>query len=160
MQPCVPIRCENFTELVNRYGQVWQDTAQFEQDHMTLWLSNEWAIKNSNLSWKGPFTRIYCNRDIIPALDAAFTNLHLTGCISELKTFDGCWNIRRVRGDESAWSLHSFAIALDFNAALNPLGGPVAFSETFLRCFEAAGFSSGARFERKDGMHFQFAGPF
>ncbi len=159
-QPCVPVRCETMADLIRQYGNVWDNSSTFEQDHMTLWDCRLWSQKNPALTWKGPFNRIYCNRDIIPALDAALTNLHLNSCISELKTFDGCWNIRKVRGSETLWSLHSFAVALDFNAALNPLGEPTTFTEAFLRSFEAAGFSAGARFTRKDGMHFQFAGNF
>ncbi len=159
-QPCVPVRCESMDELIQRYGNVWDSSTAFEQDHMTLWDRKKWALKNPDLTWRGPFDRIYCNRDIIPALDAAFADLHLNGRIAELKTFDGCWNIRKVRGSETLWSLHSFAVAIDFNAALNPLGAPTTFTEDFLRAFEAAGFSAGARFSRKDGMHFQFAGNF
>lgn len=153
-------RCESMEEMISRYGKPWESSSDFEQNHMTLWTSKIWCSKNPELNWKPSFNRIYCNRDMIPAMDVAFTNLHLKNFIEELKTFDGCWNIRRVRGDSSVWSIHSFALALDFNASENKLGFPHSFSEGFLRCFEAAGFTAGARFPRQDGMHFQFAGRF
>jgi hypothetical protein len=42
--------------------------------------------------------RIYCNRDMVIPLTQAFTNLISRGFVSELKTWDGCFNIRKKRG--------------------------------------------------------------
>ena len=58
--------------------------------------------------------KLYCNKDIVAPLTQAFTNLISTGKVSELKTWDGCFNIRKKRG-LSSMSLHSWGIAIDVN---------------------------------------------
>jgi len=100
--------------------------------------------------------RIYCNRDLVIPLRHAFANLIERGFVRELKTWDGCFNIRATRGASSA-SLHSWGLAVDVNAAWNSLGRPPALSAGFVKCFTDAGFDWGGEFERKDGMHFQLA---
>jgi hypothetical protein len=98
--------------------------------------------------------RLYCNKDIIAPLSQAFKNLIDTGSVSELKTFDGCFNIRKKRG-LSSMSLHSWGIAIDVNAAWNQLNMTPTLSAKFVKCFIDAGFEWGGTWERKDGMHFQ-----
>jgi hypothetical protein len=100
---------------------------------------------------------IYCNKDMVVPLSKAFTALIATGTVKELKTYDGCFNIRKKRGLGSM-SLHSWGIAIDFNAAWNPLGGTPTFTPGFVKCFTDAGFEWGGSWPtRKDGMHFQLA---
>lgn len=117
--------------------------------------------------------RLYCNKDIIPHLSAAFKNLIDRGFVSELKTFDGCYNIRVIRGYENRYhdlvaagklaeasdllSMHSWAIAIDVNAFENGLGVTPKLSAGFVKCFTDAGFEWGGVWNRKDGMHFQLA---
>lgn len=152
-----------FEELVDRYGCPWQGTAEyheFEQKHMTLWRSEVWEDRQpAGQTWTLPFKRIYCNRDLLPLLDMTFDVLYLLGLQDELKTFDGCLNVRPIRGTEESprWSIHSFGLAVDFNASTNPLGGPVSFSPRFLAAMKACGWTCGASFRRADGMHFQWA---
>jgi hypothetical protein len=110
--------------------------------------------------------RIYCNKDMIVPLGNAFKKLISTGCVKELKTWDGCFNIRKMRGLTSM-SLHSWGIAIDMNAFCNPLGlsrqeivkkGMTPFSEQFLDCFRSSGFDCGADWKsRPDFMHIQLA---
>lgn len=100
--------------------------------------------------------RIYCNRDMVLPLTRAFTNLIERGFADELKTWDGCFNIRAIRGASSA-SLHSWGLAIDANAAWNRLGQTPSLSAGFVTCFTDAGFDWGGEFERVDGMHFQLA---
>lgn len=110
--------------------------------------------------------RIYCNKDMVVPLGNAFHKLIATGCVNELKTWDGCFNIRKMRGLTSM-SLHSWAIAVDMNASSNPLGltreqikakGLTPFSEEFLDCFRSSGFDCGADWKKRpDFMHMQLA---
>jgi hypothetical protein len=100
--------------------------------------------------------RIYCNKDMIEPLSKAFNNLILRGFVNELKTWDGCFNIRKKRGLQSM-SLHSWGIAMDVNAFENGLGKEPNLSPGFVKCFTDAGFEWGGTWERKDGMHFQLA---
>ena len=98
--------------------------------------------------------RLYCNKDMILPLTKAFKNLISTGCVKELKTWDGCFNIRKKRGLGSM-SLHSWGIAIDVNAAWNGLNKEPQLSKEFVNCFTLAGFDWGGTWTRKDGMHFQ-----
>jgi len=100
--------------------------------------------------------RIYCNRDMVVPLTNAFTNLIATGAVSEIKTWDGCFNIRKKRGLNSL-SLHSWGLAVDINAFENQLGATPKLSDKFVKCFTDAGFGWGGTWKRKDGMHFQLA---
>lgn len=100
--------------------------------------------------------KIYCNKDLIIPLSQAFKNLIETGYDKELKTWDGCFNIRKKRGRRSL-SLHSFGIAIDVNAAWNGFGKIPTLSPEFVKCFLDAGFDWGGYWKRPDGMHFQLA---
>jgi len=100
--------------------------------------------------------RIYCNKDMVAPLTAAFKALISTGCVTELKTWDGCFNIRKKRGLASM-SLHSWAIAIDVNAFENGLNQQPKLSKLFVSCFTNNGFDWGGTWTRKDGMHFQLS---
>jgi len=100
--------------------------------------------------------KIYCNRDMVSPLQKAFENLIKTGRVKELKTWDGCFNIRKKRG-LSSMSLHSWGIAVDVNAFENGLGKDPKLSKAFVKCFTDAGFNWGGVWRRKDGMHFELS---
>ena len=100
--------------------------------------------------------RIYCNKDMVKPLEQAFKNLIQRNYVNELKTWDGCFNIRKKRGLASM-SLHSWAIAIDVNAFENGLNQTPKLSKEFVKCFTDAGFDWGGTWTRKDGMHFQLS---
>lgn len=100
--------------------------------------------------------RLYCNKDLILPLTNAFKALIATGHVKELKTWDGCFNIRNKRGLNSP-SLHSWGIAIDVNAFENGLNQIPKLSQGFVNCFINNGFEWGGTWTRKDGMHFQLA---
>ena len=100
--------------------------------------------------------RIYCNKDLVEPLKKAFKALIDTGHVKELKTWDGCFNIRKKRG-LSSMSLHSWGIAIDVNAFENQLNQTPKLSPGFVKCFTDAGFDWGGVWKRKDGMHFQLS---
>lgn len=122
------------------------------------------TLQNNLVMWDVPTEleigiipkRIYCNRDLIRPLEQAFRNLITRGFVEELKTWDGCFNIRKKRGLNSM-SLHSWAIAIDVNAFENGLGVEPKLSAGFVKCFTDAGFDWGGSWKRKDGMHFQLS---
>ena len=72
--------------------------------------------------------RLYCNKAIIKPLEQAFKNLIQRNKVNELKTWDGCFNVRKKRG-LSSQSLHSWGIAIDVNAAWNGLGKEIIKNE-------------------------------
>lgn len=101
--------------------------------------------------------RIYINKDMVGPLTQGFKNLIERGYVDELKTWDGCFNIRTKRGKQSA-SLHSWAIAFDVNASENGLNQVPKLSSGFVKCFTDAGFDWGGYWKNPvDGMHFQLS---
>lgn len=100
--------------------------------------------------------KLYCNKDLISPLLEAFINLINRGLINELKTWDGCFNIRKKRGNSTP-SLHSWGIAVDVNAAWNQFGKKPTLSSGFVKCFVDAGFDWGGYWSKPDGMHFQLS---
>lgn len=100
--------------------------------------------------------RIYCNKQMRLPLELAFLAVIERGLSKEIKTWDGCFNIRRMRGYKS-WSLHSWGIAIDINAAWNGLGEEPQMKKELVECFIDASFEWGGTWKRKDGMHFQLA---
>ena len=99
--------------------------------------------------------KIYCNKDMIEPLTKAFKNLIATGFVNELKTWDGCFNIRGKRGNADSMSLHSWGVAIDVNAAWNGFGKKPTLSKEFVKCFTDAGFDWGGLWAKPDSMHFQ-----
>lgn len=115
--------------------------------------------------------RIYCHRALAPLLLTAFGHLISRDHVDELRTWDGCYNQRPIRGYESLvrallaegkvqeamryMSVHSWAYAIDLNAAWNRLGHPPTLSAGFVQCWTDAGWEWGGTWKRADGMHFQ-----
>ena len=110
--------------------------------------------------------KLYCNKDLLEPLSKALQELIRTGHVKELKTWDGCFNIRKKRGG-STMSLHSWGIAIDMNCSDNVLGksyeqllteGKKPFTEGFLECFRKSGFDCGGDWKsRPDRMPFQLS---
>lgn len=77
-------------------------------------------------------------------------------------TYDGLYNPRVMRGG-TEWSMHAWAIAIDFNAAKN--GNRVAWPSVavmpleVMECFSAEGWTSAGAFWGRDAMHFQATQP-
>lgn len=148
---------KSYADLLDRYGV--PSMGAWENDWLTLWRSETWS-QIYDRHWCLSFTKMYVNKDIVMPLDMVFVALDSAGLIGELKTFDGCFNIRDVRGRVGKSSIHSWGLALDFNALENPLGGPVAFSREFLDVWRGHGWTCGADFQRLDGQHFQYCSAF
>jgi hypothetical protein len=107
---------------------------------------------------KGTTARgFYCHKLLVSVFQKAFEEIVLSGLTDEIKTFDGCFNVRKIRGSSSTMSLHSWAIAIDLNYKGNELGNdnPEMNSEV-IAIFAKHGFYWGGNFKRRDGMHFEY----
>lgn len=100
---------------------------------------------------------IYCNKDMADPLHKALQNVIDRSLLSELKTFDGCYEIRDIRGIPGKFSTHAYALAIDLNAATNKLGTSGDIHPGLVQCFKDSGFLWGGDFHRCDPMHFQVA---
>ena len=141
-----------------KYGD--PTTKAFEQKYMQLYVFPAWMAAIFPPYLGKPVTRQWVNRDLIAPLEAVFAELLSTGLYKELKTFDGLWVVRQKRGI-AEFSIHSWGLALDLNASLNPLGVKWGtrkgmFSAAFLAVWRKHGFTCGADFSRGDAMHFQY----
>ena len=115
-----------------------------------------YSWKNINAFEHRDFYGIKCHKKITLNLKNVFTEIVRNNLCDKIKTYDGCYNVRYMRGARK-WSTHSWAIALDFNAQTNKFGQKdFDMDERIVKIFEANGFIWGGRWRRPDAMHFQF----
>ncbi len=149
-------------QIIAKYGQ---PDATYESKYCVLWdiiVDFPELSHVINTAANAPLHRIEINRDFKTKFIVALTNLRAAGLLGEFKTFDGCLQRRQVRGSNTA-SLHSWAMAMDWNAATNKMQyyhEPNPFQHTdftkqFVDIMIAAGlFWGGYYSSRFDPMHF------
>jgi hypothetical protein len=150
-----------YKKLISRYSDPMKYTRAFESQFMVLWPVPMWidthipALPN----------KIYINKDIVKVFEDTMNALVSNGCYKEIMTFDGMFNVRYIRGSKTKLSIHSWGLAIDLNAAHNPLGhtkdmciakGLTPFSNEFDNTFRNLGWTCGIDFSRADGMHFEY----
>ena len=117
-------------------------------DHVVDYEGNSWSY------------RIYGNYILEAPLRKAVSLIVERGLAHDLKSWDGCFNIRPMKGSQQT-SMHAWGVADDFNATTNPFGLVLItdFSPEFIRCFADAGFEWGGLWGHPnfDAMHFQLA---
>src|SRR5689334_9013234 len=142
---------------------------------------NSDAFKKNLVMWDVPANlevgvvpkKIYCLKDFVEPFSKGVQNVIDRGFIHMWHTWDGCYNVRPIRGYEGKYgalmkageieeaikylSIHSFGGAFDMNAFENGLGKTPNLPMSFVVCFTDAGFDWGGNFKRKDGMHFQLS---
>lgn len=155
------MKTETLHDAVKRYGNIdiatcsWPDKVKWMGllEIPPTWFPN-WKI----LSSIQPVKVIYCNKDLKEPLFNALTAIHEQGLGHLLKTFDGCFNLRLVRGSKVIPSAHCYGLAIDINASENALGqssGGFYEHRDLVSCFVNEGFDWGGDFaSRKDPMHF------
>ena len=123
-------------EIIRTYGN--PNNSDFAKKNLTMFKSAPLTFGRATPK----IIKIYAHRLIIPDLTAIFAE------IAELerkhqkimiKTFDGCYNKRVQRGGTKA-STHSWAIAVDLNAATNGLGHTPNQSQALVKCFTKRGW--------------------
>jgi len=146
-------------KLLSRFGDPMGDPRKFEKEWMmTYFCQKEFPTL--------PFHKIYCNRLLIPKLQEVFSGLRTKNLLGEIREYGGCWNPRYIRGYEAQkiLSIHTWALAVDFNVKDNPLGLTYQqaldrrlrpFSPEFQQIWRDFGWVCGIDFKRGDGMHFQ-----
>lgn len=113
-----------------------------------------------------PVTHISIHRKCAPSLERILAHIWQQ-CGQEQSAIDtlhyhkysGSFNFRIMRGGH-ALSMHSYAIAIDFDAGENPFGGHHGLfhpDSLIVQAFEAEGWEWGGRWGYPDGMHFQSA---
>jgi D-alanyl-D-alanine carboxypeptidase-like protein len=103
---------------------------------------------------------VTCHRRMIPALRSAMAELRRRGLghLVEPAEYAGCYAPRRIQ-PSGTLSLHAWGLAVDLNAASNPVGGESNQDPRLVRTMERHGFSWGGDFPTvPDPMHFEFRG--
>lgn len=137
-------------QLLAKYGPP-------DHDHIVKFCST-WRIQQ-DFPWF-PVSAFLINNDFKALLYKAFKALEAAGLHTEIKTYDGCYNDRPVRGSSVA-SVHSWAAALDVNAKTNgmvvnptPEQRNGSWSDAFIATMKDAGVFFGGDFHaRADPMH-------
>lgn len=155
--------------VVEKYGPIdyasrrWPD----RDKHMGMlevpagWFPN-WYV----LDTKIPVRHIYINKDAHAPLLHALQSVHALKLGDQLRTFNGAFNIRAVRGG-AAFSMHSYGLAIDIAAKWNPMQWVkhpwqmrTSFTPEFVRCFTEQGWYWGGNWKsKKDPMHFSLGFP-
>lgn len=158
-------RCSSMSEAEDRYGKVqrlangmmrWPDEIKWMVLREMPSILGKYALNTKNGK---PTTTIYCNKDMAPSLITAFELLHMRKLMPELKSYDGCFAIRDVRGRPGILSAHSYGLAIDLNASLMPLNAVSLWSEAFVNTWKELGFIWGGDFKsRCDAQHFEWIG--
>lgn len=134
--------------ILSKYGEPGHE---YELKYMSTW---EFGDK---YPWF-PVKHIYCNKEFGVQLDRAFHDLQVVGVHTEIKTFDGCYNIRNTRGT-ALISLHSWGMAIDLNASMEKLGQiNTHWSDKFIEIMREHVYWGGDYKGRKDPMHFSLYG--
>lgn len=147
--------------MTAKYGDPRINTAGWAAKWLTVYRLPDWLLPHFPPLYDGSkVTRIQMHKDAVAPFEAAMRELVDTGLIQELHSFDGCWNVRNMRG-LSTPSIHSWGCAFDLNASRNPLGvawgsRPGMFSAAFVAVMRKH-FDCGADWHapRTDAMHFQ-----
>ncbi len=127
-------------------------TFRSELEHVYFgWLTpDDKAFVHSN--WFG----FVCHRLVVPKFQAAFKNVVDRGLEDQVKTFDGCYNVRNIRGGDT-WSTHSWAIAIDLNGPWNRFGqSNFEMTSELAQCYKDVGCIWGGEWSKPDAMHFQY----
>jgi hypothetical protein len=131
--------------LLQKYGE---PDADYQAKFCTIW-----NIK-ADFEWF-PASRFLVNKDFMAMLVLAFQNITNANLQGEIKTFDGCYNNRMVRGAQTT-SLHAWAAAIDLNASIEARGQTTThWTPDFLQIMKDAGIFWGGDFHTiVDNMHF------
>lgn len=101
----------------------------------------------------------WCHKKMILKFQQVYFRIVTEGCKDSLFTFDGCYNLRNIRG-RNKLSSHSWGISVDHNAFENPLGGKSKMDEHIVEIFEDEGFTWGGDWQRIDAQHLQYGSGF
>ncbi len=102
------------------------------------------------------FGRVTCHRLMLPQLRGALQDVVAAGLGSTLHTYNGCYVPRFIeRNPENSISLHTWGIAVDFDAASNYRGIEGTMHPKVVEIFKRWGFRWGGDWKYSDPMHFE-----
>lgn len=118
---------------------------------------------------KAPVKRLYVHEKCADSLLRVFEGLAAVYPDAEsraaagLLVYDGVYCPRMIKGSSSAWSMHAWMAAIDFNGGRN--GNKTAWPVSavmpieVMECFAREGWLPAGAFWGRDAMHFQATAP-
>ena len=134
-------------------------TIQYKEvDGGYIQLTDDWAERNIGIATLPVVGNQSVHIKIAPVLEAVLDEIQKRGLDGNIETFY-CWCPRHQRHDPRLpLSLHSWAIAVDINAARTQPGTHGDLDPGSVDVFERYGFQWGGRWKPYcDPMHFQYA---
>lgn len=136
----------NYDELRRRFGNP-DGPASFEEHYI---------VSTTHQLADGSTIHVRSHQAIADRLSRVFASLRESGHLAQIKSYDGCFNIRPVR-DGAALSLHSWGLAIDLNAAEFPLGSHGQEPHELAAAMQTEHLLCGEHFRHRcDAMHFEF----
>jgi peptidoglycan hydrolase-like protein with peptidoglycan-binding domain len=156
------------SQIINMFGKF---DYKIMPDKSTVQILGDWAAKNivsieiPQIKGLPPYNvkKISVHTKVANQFVKLFNEWEKAKLIPQIKTFDGSFNPRLVRGSNSVLSNHTFGIAIDINVPWNKLGaipatkGQEGCIRELIPIANKLGFYWGGHFSRKDGMHFEVA---
>jgi len=146
-------------DLISKFKDPSIDTIRWERSNMVIWQVPTYITNYIECLPK----KIYMHYKFQDVAHDWFDGLLNTDLYKEIKTYDGCWNVRKKRGLQTL-SIHAFGMAIDLNVSHNPLGltreqcidrGLKPFSKRFIEYSSKYIDCGGLWTTRPDLMHFQ-----
>jgi hypothetical protein len=139
-------------EIIHTFGD--PHDPQFEAKNIVLF-DLPYPIRYAGV----PKTRARCHKLLVDNFVAVFKDIQAAGLVDPwANDYSGIYAVRPIRGYPKFPSCHSWGIAIDLEAAENPLGSQGHMNAGVITIFKKHGFFWGGDFiHRHDPMHFQFA---
>ncbi|HEX8003794.1 MAG TPA: M15 family metallopeptidase [Mycobacteriales bacterium] len=151
-QPQTPYAFLTGSKAAKAFGAFsyrWYDDGTIEPDR-------RWVAQNIVSTTVPVIGRVTCHRLMVPQLRRALAEVEAAGLGHLLRTYDGCYVPRFIERDPShAISLHTWGIAIDFDAATNARGGRGTMDPRIVAIFKRWGFRWGGDWSYTDPMHFE-----
>lgn len=156
------------SQMQSRFGKI---EFRINPDGNSVTILNDWKSKNivtldmPFLKNTGPYftSKISVHKDAADKFQKLFRAWEEKGLLHLIKSYDGAFNPRLIRGSNTTLSTHAFGIAIDINVRWNGLGsvparkGQEGSVRELVPIANKLGFFWGGHFTRKDGMHFELA---
>jgi hypothetical protein len=134
-------------QLVREFGNPMVNPSRFER---------EWIVSTIHTIANDRDIAVRCNTDLAPVLHNIWLDLTSQGLLGKIVSYNGCFNVRNIRGVQGVPSLHAFGLAIDLNAETNQLGTEGDMPMEIVQIFKHHGMFWGGDFiHRKDPMHFE-----
>jgi len=140
----VPIPA-TYADLFNHYG-----------NPMNSAFESTYIVRRPHTIAGGQQITVASHIAIADKIHLALAEIVAKGELSYLNEYDGAYVVRNIRGSSHP-SLHSWGLAIDFDASKYPLGSDQRLPHDIIMAWKNQGFFYGGDFRhRHDPMHFEY----